>query len=83
MVPPFSGILREDVIRELGEDVGLVVHVEQVVVAETRVYEEVFQSQKGEVPWHDERGGRAHRAEGQLEFPQLGEVFEIRIRVIL
>ena len=35
MVPPLRGVFGEDVVRELGEDVGLVIHVNQVVVAET------------------------------------------------
>ncbi len=50
-VAPLVGILEQDVVHELAEQRGLLLNSLEVVSAVLVVYQEVFDSREGHVPW--------------------------------
>ena len=73
-VPPPLTVLGQQVIRELGEDVGLLLRAGQVRLAVVGHAEELFYGLHAKVLRHCESEGHPHGPQGQSELPDVQDV---------
>ena len=73
-VPPPLTVLGQQVIRELGEDVGLLLRAGQVRLAVVGHAEEPFYGLHAKVPQHCKSEGHPHGPQGQSELSDVQDV---------